>query len=116
MQDTAEKGFRLALDDIAKFMDAGKQKGYLTYNEVNELIPLDVHSPENLDDLLTTIGTQGMDVLEGQLKLSSAALKNKFDEEVEPREVIGLVPPRAPLKRSTIRCAFTCARWAQYLC
>jgi hypothetical protein len=32
--DTAEKGFLLALDDIAKFMDAGKEKGYLTYNEV----------------------------------------------------------------------------------
>jgi len=99
MQDTAEKGFRLALDDIAKFMDAGKEKGYLTYNEVNDLIPRDVHSPEDLDDLLTTIGTQGIDVLEGQPKLSSAALKNRFAEEVEPREVIGLVPPPGALER-----------------
>jgi RNA polymerase primary sigma factor len=99
MQDTAEKGFRLALDDIAKFMDAGKEKGYLTYNEVNDLIPRDVHSPEDLDDLLTTIGTQGIDMLEGQPKLSSAALKNRFDEEVEPREVIGLVPPPGALEK-----------------
>ena len=50
-------------DDIKKLIDAGKEKGYLTYNEVNDLIPRDIHSPDDLDDLLTTIGTQGIDVL-----------------------------------------------------
>jgi len=60
------KGFRLALDDTKKLIDAGKEKGYLTYNEVNNLIPHDVHSPKSLDDLLTTIGTHGIDALEGQ--------------------------------------------------
>ena len=78
----------------------GKDKGYLTYNAVNDLIPHDVHSPEDLDDLLTTIGTQGIDVLEGEPKLSSAALKNKFEEEVELGEVIGLVPPPGALEKT----------------
>jgi RNA polymerase primary sigma factor len=78
----------LALDDISKLMDAGKEKGYLIYNEVNDLIPHDVHSPEDLDDLFTTIGTQGIDVLERQPKLPSSVLKRKFEEEVEPGEVI----------------------------
>jgi RNA polymerase primary sigma factor len=73
-------------------MDGGKEKGYLSYNEVNDLISHDVHSPEDLDDLLTTIATRGIDVLEGQSRLSSSALKNKFEEEMEPGEVIGLVP------------------------
>jgi hypothetical protein len=89
---TVPKGFHLALDDITRLMDAGKEKGYLIYNEVNDLIPHDVHSSEDLNDLLTTIGTQGIDVLEGQPRLSSSGLKNKFEEEVEPGEVIGLVP------------------------
>jgi len=56
---TAPKGFRLPLDDIKNLIDAGKEKGYLTYNEVNNLIPHDVHSPESVDDLLATIGTHG---------------------------------------------------------
>jgi len=47
----------LALDDITKLIDPGKEKDYLTHNQVNDLIPHDVHSPEALDDLLTTIGT-----------------------------------------------------------
>src|ERR1035437_5922731 len=76
-----------------------------------------VYSPEDLDGLLTTIGTQGIDVLEGEPKLSSAALKNKFEEEVEPGEVIGLVPPPGALeKTTTTRCPSTCARWVQCLC
>jgi RNA polymerase primary sigma factor len=67
-----------------------KNKGYLTYNEVNDLIPRDVHSPEDLDDLLTTIGTQGIDVLEGQPKLPSATLEKKFEAEAEAGEDVEL--------------------------
>ncbi len=77
-------------DDIKKLIDAGKEKGYLTYNEVNDLIPHDVHSPEDLDDLLTTIGTQGIDVLEGPAKLPSSALEKKFDQELESEEEVEL--------------------------
>ncbi len=73
-------------DDIKKLVDAGKEKGYLTYDQVNDLIPHDVVSPEDLDDLLTTIGTQGIDVLEGP-KLPSAALDKKFDEGEEGEDV-----------------------------
>ena len=43
-------------------------------------------APEDLDDLLTTIGTQGIDVLEGP-KLPSAALDKKFDEAEEGEDV-----------------------------
>jgi RNA polymerase primary sigma factor len=57
---------------------------------VNDLIPADVHSPEDLDDLLTTIGTQGIDVLEGQPKLPSATLEKKFEGETEAGEDVEL--------------------------
>jgi RNA polymerase primary sigma factor len=76
-------------DDIKKLIDVGKEKGYLTYNEVNDLLPNDLHSPEDLDDLLTTIGTQGIDILEGP-KLPSAALDKKYDPEIEAGEDVEL--------------------------
>jgi hypothetical protein len=50
----------------------------LAYNEVNDLIPNDVRSPEDLDDVLATIGTLGIDVLELQPKLLSSVLKRKI--------------------------------------
>ena len=80
----------MALDAIKTLIDAGKEKGYLTYNEVNNLIPHDVHSPESLDDLLTTIGTHGIDVREGQPKLPISALKNKLENEVEASDEVEL--------------------------
>src|SRR6201993_4339045 len=75
-------------DDIQKLIDAGKEKGYLTYGEVNDLIPHDVHSPDDLDDLFTTLGTQGIDVLEGS-KMPGTDLKDKF-EEIEAGEDVEL--------------------------
>jgi len=84
----------LALDDkyedIKKLIDTGKEKGYLTYDQVNDLIPHDVHSPDDLDDLLTTIGTQGIDVLEGPKSPSAAALDKKFEDAEEGSEDVEL--------------------------
>jgi RNA polymerase primary sigma factor len=86
----------LALDDkydeSKKLIDVGKEKGYLTYDEVNDLIPHDVHSPEDLDDLLTTIGTQGIDVLEGPKLPSSALTRSSTTIEVGEDVELDLTP------------------------
>ena len=79
----------MALGDMAKLVDSGKEKAYLTYGEVNDLIPHDVNSSEVLDDLLATIGTKGMDVLEGQPKRTSAREKG-LENEVEASDEVEL--------------------------
>src|ERR1700730_9080130 len=58
-------------------MDQGKEKGYLTYGEVNDLLPDNMNSADDLDDLITTINTQGIDLLEGEPKFGA----DKFDAE-----------------------------------
>ena len=73
-------------EDIKKLIDTGKEKGYLTFDQVNDLLPNDVNSPEDMDDLLSTISTQGIDVLEGP-KLPSSTLDKKFDEEEAGEDV-----------------------------
>src|SRR5271166_2545979 len=47
-----------------------------------------MHSPEDLEDLLTTIGTQGIDVLEGP-KIPGS-LDKKFDSDIEAGEDLEL--------------------------
>jgi len=54
-------------------------------DEVNGLIRRDVHSPEDLDELLTTIGTHGIDV--DQPKLRSLDLEEKLENEAEALEL-----------------------------
>jgi RNA polymerase primary sigma factor len=60
----------LAIDDkfehdIDGLIEVGKEKGYLTYGDVNDILPEEIGSPDDLDDLITTIGTQGIDLLDG---------------------------------------------------
>jgi RNA polymerase primary sigma factor len=60
----------LAVDDkfeheIEGLIEVGKEKGYLTYGDVNDMLPEEIGSADDLDDLITTIGTQGIDLLDG---------------------------------------------------
>jgi RNA polymerase primary sigma factor len=87
----------LAIDDkyeadIQKLIDTGKEKGYLTYNEVNDLLPGDVNSPDDLDDLITTIGTQGIDILEGGPKIGGAERGEEFEGEEGEDVELDLTP------------------------
>ena len=52
-------------DDIQSLIEVGKEKGYLTYGDVNDMLPEEIGSADDLDDLITTIGTQGIDLLDG---------------------------------------------------
>ena len=52
--------------DIDTLIEVGKEKGYLTYGDVNDMLPDEMAtSADDLDDLITTIGTQGIDLLDG---------------------------------------------------
>ncbi|MGA9061885.1 MAG: RNA polymerase sigma factor RpoD [Terracidiphilus sp.] len=51
-------------EDVNGLIETGKEKGYLTYGEVNDALPDEVATADDLDDLITTIGTQGIDLLD----------------------------------------------------
>jgi RNA polymerase primary sigma factor len=70
-------------EDIDKLIDTGKEKGYLTYGEVNDLLPGDMHSADDLDDLITTIKAQGLDLLEGTPKEDAFEAESDEGEDVE---------------------------------
>jgi len=91
------------LDDIRKLIDAGKEKGYLTYDEANELIPHDVHSAEDLDDLLTTIGTQGIDVIDAGSKPPSAVLDREADVDAGEEVELDLTPGQLEKTNDPVR-------------
>jgi RNA polymerase primary sigma factor len=42
----------------------GKERGYLLYDEVNDSLPADVHSPQEIDELLSTLERQGIEIYE----------------------------------------------------
>jgi RNA polymerase primary sigma factor len=74
-------------NDLDKLIDTGKEKGYLTFGEVNDLLPGDITSPDELDDLMTTINTQGIDVLSGEARGERDKYEPEAGEESDDVEL-----------------------------
>ena len=98
-------------DEVRQLINIGKEKGYLLYDEVNELLPSEITSSDELDDLFNTFGSAGIEVIDSDQKYLR-------DEKAIDRTA-GRAPKsssstsrRARSTRRTIRSACTCARWA----
>jgi RNA polymerase primary sigma factor len=71
-------------DQVRQLIAMGKERGYLLYDEVNDILPPEVHSSEEIDDLLSTFERYGIDVYED---LSSAKAALAASDSAEPLEV-----------------------------
>ena len=114
-------------DQVRQLIAMGKERGYLLYDEVNDILPAEVHSSEEIDDLLSTFERYGIDVYE-DLSTAKAALGcgGRSDGGGNRRQgrcaggplrrtaISTSLPER--WKRRTTPCACTCARWAPFRC
>src|SRR5205807_7849806 len=58
-------GLEEKYDEVQKLIDIGKEKGYLLYDEVSDLLPPEISSSaEDLDDLFSAFGTAGIEVID----------------------------------------------------
>jgi RNA polymerase primary sigma factor len=55
-------------DEVRQLISIGKEKGYLLYDEVNELLPAEITSSDELDDLFNTFGSAGIEVIDSDQK------------------------------------------------
>src|SRR5437764_10271254 len=55
-------------DEVRQLINIGKEKGYLLYDEVNELLPSEITSSDELDDLFNTFGSAGIDGIDSDQK------------------------------------------------
>jgi RNA polymerase primary sigma factor len=69
------------LGRLKELMDTGKAKGYVLYDEVNELLTEDYSGGRQLDDLLTELDGAGVEILEEP--------KLEFDKKIEEGEDFG---------------------------
>jgi RNA polymerase primary sigma factor len=51
-------------DEVRQLIQVGKEKGYLLYDEVNEMLPSEITSSEDLDDLFNAFSTAGIEVVD----------------------------------------------------
>jgi RNA polymerase primary sigma factor len=55
-------------DEVRQLITIGKEKGYLLYDEVNEMLPSEITSSDELDDLFNTFGSAGIEVIDSDQK------------------------------------------------
>ena len=67
------------LEKVKQLISMGKEKGYLTYDEVNDLLPPDIVSSDQIDDLMMMFGEMDIEVVDAAHKVKVG----KQREEVE---------------------------------
>jgi len=73
-------------DQVRNLIATGKERGYLLYDEVNDILPAEVHSAEEIDDLLSTFERYGIDIYE-DLAAAKAARASADSAVAEAPEV-----------------------------
>src|SRR5580700_3455914 len=71
-------------DQVRQLVAMGKERGYLLYDEVNDILPAEVHSSEEIDDLLSTFERYGIDIYEDAAAAKAARATVEPTEPVEP--------------------------------
>ena len=74
-------------DEVRQLISLGKEKGYLLYDEVNELLPADITSSDELDDLFSTFGNAGIVVVDSEEKYREVKLLDRTGEGADDLEL-----------------------------
>jgi len=75
--------------DIKKLLDMGVQRGFLTFEEVHELLPPDLIASGSIDEIMNLLSENEIDVLETTKKPKEAEEDDHHDVEEVP---IGMAP------------------------
>ena len=73
-------------DEVRQLIALGKEKGYLLYEEVNDMLPVELTSSEELDDLFSVLGNAGIEVVDSERKYRDeklTELRSDDSDEVE---------------------------------
>src|SRR2546427_11604824 len=60
-------------DELVKLLEVGKEKDYLTYDDINRLLPADMNSADEIEAILDVIGAEGISISDTDEKFIEAA-------------------------------------------
>jgi RNA polymerase primary sigma factor len=78
------------LKEVKKLIDLGKEKGYLTYDDVNDMLPAEVVSPDQIDDVMSIFGEMDIEVVDSNQRVTlGGSGEDLVEEEEEEKELDG---------------------------
>ena len=69
------------MEDLRRLISIGKEKGYLTYDEVNSALPDELVSSEKIDDMMMIFDEMDIEIIDSSQK--GKVLKEKIDKDAE---------------------------------
>ncbi|PKQ01211.1 MAG: RNA polymerase sigma factor RpoD [Alphaproteobacteria bacterium HGW-Alphaproteobacteria-13] len=88
--------------DVKKLIARGKKRGYLTYDELNEALPQDQMSSEQIEDIMSAISDMGINIVESDEDVQEEA-EAEGDEDIDVAAGSGsLTAPVIEKKKETV--------------
>ncbi len=78
------------MKEVKKLIDLGKEKGYLTYDDVNDMLPAEVVSPDQIDDVMSIFGEMDIEVVDANQRVTLGSAGEDLPEEEEEEKEIEL--------------------------
>ncbi|MEK6541953.1 MAG: RNA polymerase sigma factor RpoD [Pseudomonadota bacterium] len=75
---------------VKKLIARAKKRGYITYDELNEALPQDQLSSEQIEDVMSAISEMGVNIVEKEEDSEDEDAEDTVDEEIDP---VGLSSP-----------------------
>ncbi len=87
-------GKEIQSDEFKKLITLGEEKGFLTYDDVNDLLPSDVISSDQIDDIIMLFGEKNIDIIDTD-KGEKLIVKKQTEEMAvaKEEEMMGAIPP-----------------------
>ena len=83
-------------DEFKKLILLGKEKGFLTYDDVNDMLPPDVTSSDQIDDIIMLFGEKNIDIIDTEQgeklvvkKTAEDIVPSKFPVTLSPVPGVG---------------------------
>jgi RNA polymerase primary sigma factor len=86
-------GKEIESDEFKKLISLGEEKGFLTYDDVNDFLPSDIISSDQIDDIIMLFGEKNIDIIDTE-KGEKLVVKKASEEmfEAKDEDTMGLLP------------------------
>jgi len=73
---------KTSIEEVQQLIDIGKEKGYLTYDEVNDVLPADMVSSDQIEDVMSMFGEMDIEVVDSDQKIDTLPERQNADSDV----------------------------------
>ena len=77
---------KTSMEEVQQLIDMGKEKGFLTYDEVNDILPADMISSDQLDDVMSMFGEMDIEVVDSEQKINLRKDRALDGDDIEAEE------------------------------